>query len=70
MSYFAKEALSGDPGGLDRLHRILHGCTAEERQAAEGEAARPTIEERFGRQPEPQPEPCHKRDAVLDNPRA
>ena len=70
MSHFSKEVLSGDPDGLERLHRILHGCTAEERRTSEAEARLPTLEERFGHRPEPQRKVSRKRDAVLDDPRA
>lgn len=70
MPYFAKDVLSGDQSGLDRLHRILHGCTAEERQTGEAKAPLPTLKERFGSQPQPPSEPSREATVMVENPRS
>ena len=64
MSHFAKEALTGDPDGLDRLHRILHGRKAEE-PVTVAPAPISTIAERFGTRLSPQPKPMQQRNAVM-----
>lgn len=68
MSHFAKEALTGDPDGLVRLHRILHGRKVEE-PVTESPAPIPTLAERFGHSPDPQPKQTRRRDAVMGEPR-
>lgn len=68
MPHFAKEALTGDPEGLDRLHRLLHGRKAEE-PVTETSPPLPTLADRFRKRPGPQPKPTRERDAAIGDPR-